>query len=187
MADLELQSVKQELRRRRSHPGHRPRDREGRIRGLRRALGLRQVHAPADDRRPRGCELGHDPDRRPRRDPGRAVGARHRDGVPVLRALPAHDGRREHRLRPEPRATAEGRDRRGGRQGGPHPATRAAARPQAQGALWRPAPARRDRSGHRSQSQGLPVRRAAVEPRRGAALADAAGAHRPAPARSARR
>ena len=36
-------------------------DREGRVRGLRRALGLRQVHAAADDRRARGRDLGHDP------------------------------------------------------------------------------------------------------------------------------
>ena len=45
--------------------------------------------------------------------------------------------------------------------------------PQAEGALRRPAPARRDGPRHRAQSQGVPVRRAAVEPRRQAARADA--------------
>ena len=40
-------------------------------------------------------------------------------------------------------------------------------------ALGRPAPARRDGPRHRAQPQGLPVRRAAVEPRRQAARADA--------------
>ena len=33
------------------------------------------------------------------------------DGVPVLRALSAHDGLRQHRLRPEDGEEAEGRDR----------------------------------------------------------------------------
>ena len=55
----------------------------------------------------------------------------------------------------------------------------AAARPQAQGALRRPAPARGDRPGDRAQAQGLPLRRAALEPRRRAARADA---HRDGPA-----
>ena len=41
-------------------------------------------------------------------------------------------------------------------------------------ALRRPAPARRHRPRHRARAEGLPVRRAAVEPRRGAARQDAA-------------
>ena len=40
-----------------------------------------------------------------------AEGARHRDGVPELRALPAHDGRREHGLLADAEERAEGRDR----------------------------------------------------------------------------
>jgi energy-coupling factor transporter ATP-binding protein EcfA2 len=39
---------------------------------------------------------GHIHNRRPRRDRPRAQGARHRDGVPELRALPAHVGGRQH-------------------------------------------------------------------------------------------
>ena len=47
------------------------------------------------------------------------------------------------------------------------------ARPPAEAAFGRPAPARRDGPRDRAQPQGLPVRRAAVEPRRQAARADA--------------
>ena len=50
---------------------------------------------------------------------------------------------------------------------------RRAARPQAACALRRPAPARRARPGDRARSQGVSVRRAAVEPRRRAARLDA--------------
>ena len=53
---------------------------------------------------------GRDPDRRPRRHRPPAARPRHRDGVPELRALPAHDGRGEPRLRaqaaPRPEAGA---------------------------------------------------------------------------------
>ena len=45
--------------------------------------------------------------------------------------------------------------------------------PQAEGAVRRPAPARRHGPRHRAQSESVPVRRAAVEPRRQAARADA--------------
>ena len=46
-------------------------------------------------------------------------------------------------------------------------------RPPAEAALGRPAPARRDGPRDRAQSQGVPVRRAAVEPRRQIARPDA--------------
>ena len=53
-------------------------------------------------------------DRRPGRQRHRAEGPRHRDGVPVLRAVSAHDGRRQHGLRAEDAAEPEGaRSRRG--------------------------------------------------------------------------
>ena len=62
-----------------------------RVHGARRPVGLRQVDAAADDRRSR--------EGRPRArsrsasatSRGRAAGPRHRDGVPELRAVPAHD------------------------------------------------------------------------------------------------
>ena len=56
----------------------------------------------------------------------------------------------------------------------PHPRPRRAARPQARGAVGRPAAAGGDGPGHRATSAGVPDGRAAVEPRRQAARADAA-------------
>ena len=52
-------------------------------------------------------------------------------------------------------------------------AARGAARPAPGAALRRPAPARRHRPGAGARAAGVPVRRAAVEPRRHAARADA--------------
>ena len=67
----------------------------------------------------------------------------------------------------------QGRDQAPCQRGGAHPRSRRAAGPQAAAAFRRPAPARRHGPRHRAQSQGLPVRRAAVESRRQAARADA--------------
>ena len=53
--------------------------------------------------------------------PGRA---RHRDGLPELRALPAHDGCGEHRLRAEDAQGAEGGDPEEGRGDRAHPRAR---------------------------------------------------------------
>ena len=52
-----------------------------------------------------------DRDRRHGRQSRAAEGARHRDGVPELRALSAHDGARQHVVRADAREAAEGRDR----------------------------------------------------------------------------
>ena len=56
----------------------------------------------------------HGLDRRPRRERRAAEGPRHRDGVPELRALPAHDGAREPGVRAQAHGTAASRDRRAG-------------------------------------------------------------------------
>ena len=99
--------------------------------GLRRPVRLRQVHAAAHDRRARGDHLRRPPDRRPARQRRAAGRARHRHGVPVLRALPAHDACRQHgfglKMAGVPKAGAprQGRARRR------RPAARRAARPQA--------------------------------------------------------
>ena len=61
---------------------------------------------------------GHDLHRRPRRDQHAAQGPRHRDGVPELRALPAHDRRRQHGLRAQDGQGAQRRAARAGREGG---------------------------------------------------------------------
>ena len=58
-------------------------------------------------------------------------------------------------------------------------------RPRA--AVRRPAPTRRDRARHRPQPDDLPVRRAAFEPRRRVARADARGDHRSARSPARRR
>ena len=69
-------------------------------------------------------------------------------------------------------------------RGGEDPRPRAAPRPQAGQPLRRPAPARRDGAGDRARPEGVPDGRAAVEPRRQAARADAhRGLAHPAAAR----
>ena len=77
----------------------------------RRPLGLRQVHAAAHGRGARDHHRRRDRHRRPRRQRPRAGRARHRDGVPELRALSAHERLRQHGLRPAQPRHAEGRDR----------------------------------------------------------------------------
>ena len=71
--------------------------------------------------------------------------------------------------------------------GGAHARHRAVPRPQAEGALRRSAPARRARPRHRPQRRCLPDGRAALQPRRQAARADARRADQAARAGAARR
>ena len=67
-------------------------DRRRRVHRDRRALGLRQVDAAAHGRRAsRRITAGEIAIGGTRRERRRAQGPRHRDGVPELRALPAHD------------------------------------------------------------------------------------------------
>ena len=169
MADLTLRQIKKSYGSREHPSRHRPRHQVGRVHRLRRPVRLRQVHAAADDRRPRGDHVGRAEDRRRGRQRRAAVEARHRHGVPVLRALSAHDGLRQHGLRHEDRQGEQGRDRPPRAPGRRDPAADQISRPPAQGDVGRPAPARRHRPRHRAQPEGVPVRRAAVEPRRRAA------------------
>ena len=155
-----------------------------RVPGAGRALGLRQVHRAAHDRRARGGHRGAGQDRRPRGQRRGAQGPGHRHGVPELRALPAHVGLRQHGLRPAPaqaRAPTRWTARCAGRPGRWGSTTYLAA--QAARALGRRAAARRARARHGARPAGLPVRRAALEPRRQAARADARRDQAPAPAR----
>ena len=142
--------------------GRRSRDRRQGVRGAGRAIRLRQVDDLAHDRRAGGHQQRRDPHRRPRGQSPAAARPRHRDGVPELRALSAHERVRQSCLRPaqqeDARARDQGRDR--SRRRDPRPARAAAA--QAAPALGRPAAARRARPLHRAQPAGLPVRRAAV-------------------------
>ena len=124
----------------------------------------------------------HAADRRPRRQRRPAQGSRHRDGLPELRALPAHVGPREPRVRPEAAQGPQGRDRAPGQRGRRDDPAREAARPQAEGAVRRPAPARRARSRDRPRAGGVPDGRAALQPRRQAARPDARRDRPPPPA-----
>ena len=113
---------------------------------------------------------------------------RARHGVPVLRALPAHDRApeprlrpREHRACPRPRSTSASPRPRACWRSSQLP------RPPARPALRRPAPARRHRPRHRAQPGRLPARRAALQPRRRTARLHARRARRAArPARRPR-
>ena len=100
MAEITFEGVQQELRQVRRGRRRRPRGARSGVRGAARPLGLRQDDAPA---LPRGARAGR---RRPglHRRPGchrpSAAATAHRDGLPELRRLPAHEGVRQHRLRP---------------------------------------------------------------------------------------
>ena len=74
------------------------------------------------------------------------------------------------------RKVPQGRARAAGARGGADPGHRAVPRPQAEGALRRSAPARGLGPGDRPQRRRLPDGRAALQPRRQAAGADAGGA-----------
>ena len=99
--DRDVRSRVQAVRRGGRRLGPQPRDQGRRVHGARRALGLRQDDEPADDRRARGDHRGRAPHRRQGRQRRRPQGPRHRDGVPELRALPAHVGPRQPGLRPQ--------------------------------------------------------------------------------------
>ena len=68
---------------------------------------------------------GDDRHRRPGRQRRRVEGPRHRHGVPELRALPAHDGGRQHGLQPEAAQGRRGADGRARRARGEDPQPRA--------------------------------------------------------------
>ena len=134
---------------------------------------------------PRGHHRRRDAHRRHGRQRQGAEGPRHRDGVPELRPVPAHDRARQHGLRAEDRGRGQG-DR----------STRRSRRPRASstssGHLDRK-PANLSGGQRQRVAMGraivrspsaLPHGRAAVEPRREAARADAhRGRAHPAPAR----
>ena len=120
------------------------RGRQGGVHLVARPVGLRQDHDPADDR---GLPRAHARRDQPggQRPAGGAAGqARARHRVPELRAVSAHDGGRERRLRPRDagcraaeRASACARDARAGR---PRRLTRTvirAACPAASSSAWR--------------------------------------------------
>ena len=112
MATVSFQNIEKSFGTHQGHPRHQLRHHGRRVHGAGRAVGLRQVDAAAHARRPRGDHRRHDRDRRQGGQRRRVEGPRHRDGVPELRALPAHDGRRQHGVQPE---AAQGRSEDDGR------------------------------------------------------------------------
>ena len=185
MASLSLRNVSKAFDRENVVAGHRSRRRRWRIHRSRRTVGLRQVDDAADDRRARGDQRGHDPDRRTsgQRDARRR--SRRCHGVPELRALSAHVGLRQSRLWPSPPAHRQARDRAPGRGSGGDAAPRRVAATPAGAALRWPAPARRPRPCHCPPAGRLPDGRAALQSRC-QAQGRHAGRARPA-ARRARR
>ena len=146
-------------------------------------VGLRQDHDAAHDRRARGDQLGRHLHRRHGGQRPGADGPRHRHGVPELRALPAHERLRQHGVRPQDaQIRARPRSRSASSEAADILGIGELPQAQAAPALRRPAPARRAGPRHRARSQGVPVRRAAVQPRRQAARADARRAQEAAPA-----
>ncbi len=134
--------------------------------GCGKSTSLRALAGPGERHR------GQHPDRRPGRHAPGAQGPGHRDGVPELRAVPAHDRRGQHGLRAEDLGDEQGRDAQAGRGGREDPRPHPVPRPQAEGALRWPAAAGGDGPRHRAEPAGVPDGRAAVQPRREAARAD---------------
>src|SRR4051794_13354591 len=134
---------------------------------------MREVDPAADDRRARGHHQRRHDHRRQAGERQGAPGPEPLDGVPELRALPAHDGVREHRL---PAAAVQDARRRGappGGRGGRRPGTARTPRPETGEPLRWSAPARGHGPGDRAAGRGVPLRRAPLQPRRQAARPDA--------------
>ena len=165
----------------RPRPGHRRR----RVPRARRTVRVRQVDRPADGRRTRADHRRRAAHRRPAGQREAEPRPRHRHGVPELRPVPAHERRRQHLLRAQAAQDAQGGDQAPRRRRRQDARARGADGPPAEDAVGRPAPARRDGPGDRAQPAGVPDGRAAVQPRRQAARADACR-HRRAAARARR-
>ena len=100
MASLSIENVKKSYGARRSCTAFRSEVPDGAFVVLPgRPVRLREVDAAAHDRRPGGDSAGEIRIGARVVNDVAAEGARHRDGVPELRALSAYDGRREHRVR----------------------------------------------------------------------------------------
>ncbi len=108
--------------------------------------------------------------------------ARHRHGVPELRAVSQHERRRKHRLPADGAPSAARRDRPEGGARAVDGAAGRPGRPPHAAALGRPAATGRRRPRPRVRAQPRPARRAAGRARPAAARADAVRAEAPAPA-----
>ena len=176
-----LRERQQELRRGPAgRPRTEPRDPGRPVRRARRAVRVRQDDRAAHGGRARGRHVGRDQHRRARRQPCAIARSRHRDGVPELRALPASERLRQHRVQPQAAGSEEARDRREGSRGGAGARSRGLPGAEAARAVRRTAAAGRHGQGDRARARRVPDGRAALEPRREAARADARGDRRAA-------
>ena len=147
MAEIKIKGVAKQLWRFLHRAAlHRPaRSSRSGVHGPARRLRVRQDHAPCGSI----CGLdfateGRGLDRRPQGRPPAAARARHRDGVPELRGVPASHRVREYRLRPAHGQEIAGRSRskrRSERTAGLMHIEQLLER-YSGAALWRPAPAR---------------------------------------------
>ena len=140
---------------RRSARGRRrlDRDRPRRVLLDARSERVREDDDAADDRRLRGADDGQGDARRRGRDAGLAAAPERQHGLPGLRAVPAHVGRRERRVRAEAEAGPADRGAGADRGDALRRPPRGARRPPARGALRRPAPARRPGAGARQPAR----------------------------------
>ena len=173
MAGVRFERVTQDLRQGHRDERREPHGRRRRVHRAARAVGLRQDDAAALPRRPREGRRRPHPHRRARRDRAPARAAAHRDGLPELRGVPAHDAVRQHRLRPEDAEGEQGDDQGARRLGRRARAHRGAARPLPGADLGRAAAAGGARPRDRDEGGRAADGRAALEPRRAAADGDA--------------
>ena len=171
MAGVEIRNVRKAFGATQVIHGVIDRHRRRRVRGPGRPVGLRQVDAAAHDRRAGEAS----PAARSASATGvvNDVPPKERDIAMVFQnyALYPHMTVRDNmafslKLRED---ADKADDRRAGRPRRRDPRPDAAARPLSAPALGRPAPARRDGPRDRARPAGVPVRRAAVQPRRQAA------------------
>src|SRR6185437_4829769 len=118
-----------------------------------------QIHFAQDDGGTRGGQRRRDRYRWQALRPPAALGARHGDGLSILRALPAYERRREFEIRPREPEAAQGRDCIAGLAGRRYPPDLAPPETPAEPAVWRPEPARRHRARHRQGAESLSLRR----------------------------
>ena len=150
--------------------------RAGRVPGAARPQRQRQEHAAARHRRADRGRPRPGLAARPRRDPRVGARPRGRLRLPALRAVPPHDGGRQHRVRAA-RAQGQGRGAARAPQGTAAPGrARGHGRPPADAALGRPAAAHRGRAGARAPAAGAAdgraLRRAGRQDPRGTAPHD---------------
>ena len=175
MSQLVLSGLRQVVRRSRGHQGRRPRCRRGRVRGVRRPVGLRQIHAAAHDRRTGGQSPRATSSSTARwsttcRRPSAASPwcSSPMRSIRTCRCARTWRFALQHR-QASPKAEIEARV---GEAAEILQLEQLLEQP-ARAAVRRPAPARRHRPRHRARAQDLPVRRAALQSRRGAPRRDA--------------